>query len=126
MSTDFEPLHATAARSRLGRFTVTAVAAAAAAWRSSWSHRTIAARRSALTGTPNGRLAWCGTAIAVAAGGHLALRTVMAVTVVPVLPAMLFAGIAVLAAALALQPSAFARAWHRSRVARAFKVILSS
>ena len=93
-----------------------------AAWRSSLIGRMTGAARAAVIVTPALlQLRWCALVIAIAAAGHLALRSIMPVTVVPAMPAALVIGIATLAAAVACQPAAFARAWRSSRVAMRFR-----
>lgn len=88
-----------------------------AAWRSSQMSRRAGAVRAAVVATPAPlQWRWCAVAIAVAAAGHLALRSVMPATVVPALPAPLLIGVAIIAAAVASQPSAFECAWRSSRL----------
>lgn len=84
-----------------------------AAWRSSRVGSTVDASLASLAdvGTAQ-RIRWIATAIAIAAVAHLAIRSTLASTVVPALPALLIAGVAVFGAVVAWQADAFARAWR--------------
>jgi hypothetical protein len=71
--------------------------------------------------TPAARVQWFGTAIAVAAAGHLLLRLILPATVAPALPALFIAGVAAFAALAAWQAAAVVAAWEQSRLGRIFR-----
>jgi hypothetical protein len=121
MSGDFARVRAVAARSRASRVVSTTTATVQAAWRSSavggwlvaWTHRLSSA-------SPAERVRWAATAIAVAAGAHLILRSVMPPVLAPALPAPLVVAVAGWSAIMAWKASAVATAWRRSRLSRLF------
>ena len=113
-----EDLSQIADHSRIIHVARTSAVMTRAAWRSSLTGRLIGAARTSVMATPALlQLRWGALVIAVAAAGHLILRSMMSITVSPAMPASLVTGIAILAAAVAWQPAAFARAWRSSRVA---------
>jgi hypothetical protein len=66
--------------------------------------------------TPAARLRWWATMIAVAAAGHVVLRSFMSSTVAPAMPLGLYLVIAAAGALIAWQAEAFHRAWFGSWV----------
>jgi hypothetical protein len=122
MTDDFLRLREHARTSAIATASRRLIAAATAAWTTSavggWWAATIRPFAGAAAAA---RLRWSAIAIAVAAAGHVVLRSFLSPTVAPAMPLGLYVVIAMGGAVIAWQAEAFHRAWRGSRASRVFK-----
>lgn len=122
MTETFEHLRQSARDSWLVRRLLAAAATLTRARESSAVGAAIGSAAGAFAATaPAARVRWFGTAIAVAAAGHLLLRLMLPATIAPALPGLFIAGVATFAALAAWQAAAVAAAWEQSRLGRFFR-----